>query len=403
MSPTTPEKDSLLEGIYQPNLRPTLDGYPIKTIFKPWHKARKHYIRRYQWDAQIRSLLKQLGYSKGQVMTYLGLPGEDLLDVRALHEVCEAEKLMLKYIGYDSTFPLPRGRGELELSQHEVYNLAFIHQSSKVVKDRIERIATRNSIAWNRAVEFGPFDVLNIDLCDCIARMPEDSDGSPPYFDALASLFEIQISSRTKPWLFFLTTRAVREQIQSLTKFKLLNTIIRNANDNPQFRERIKSELGLTERAIAAELDGSKHLEHPLLVKAFCLGIGKWLLGYMLDAQPRLKVEMLPSFSYTVEEGRGADMLSLSFSCVPIIEPRPDRTGISRAASQAPPPQLSETELAMNVLAEVLRVGDVDDILAKDGELKQKMVQQSMSLLESAGYDTSSYVSWERGDGPQQV
>lgn len=396
-----PIKDPLLDDIYQPKLRPMLDDQPIKAVFKPWHKARKQYIRLYQWAEPIRRLIRQLGYGNGHHLTYLGLPGEDLFDIRALHGVCEGESVGLKYIGFDSTFPMPRGKRELELSQHEVYDLAFIHPSSKVVKDRFERIAVQNTIAWKRAYEFAPFDVLNIDLCDCVASMPEDSDGSPPYFDALAALFTLQISNRTRPWLFFLTTRAVREQMQSVTKLKLLNTILRNANENPPFREKMRNDLGLTERAIVSELNGTKLLDHDQLVKAFCLGIGKWLLNYMLGAQPFLKVEMLRSYSYTVEPRRGgADMLSLAFCCEPLIEPRIDRTGISGVSMvQMPPSPLSETELAMSVLTEVLQIENVDVILSSNDGLREKMIKQSIALLAAAGYDTSSYPAWERGDG----
>ncbi len=67
--------------IFQQDITPTLTDREEKTFF-PWHKPRKHYIRVNQWCAEVRSLIKANGYQAGDVIRYLGFPGEDFLDIR---------------------------------------------------------------------------------------------------------------------------------------------------------------------------------------------------------------------------------------------------------------------------------------------------------------------------------
>jgi hypothetical protein len=43
----------------------------------------------------------------------------------------------------------------------------------------------------------------------------------PPYFDAIKKFCDMQVVGRTHPWILFLTTRAVRDQIDPHTKEKL--------------------------------------------------------------------------------------------------------------------------------------------------------------------------------------
>jgi len=87
----TDEEDDLLaieDEVYQKTtIKLQLDEVPEKR-FKPWHKPRKHYLRVYQWCQQIATLIKDLGLGESDSLRYLGMPGEDLLDVRTLQGVC---------------------------------------------------------------------------------------------------------------------------------------------------------------------------------------------------------------------------------------------------------------------------------------------------------------------------
>ena len=74
------KEDELLQGIYQ-DIQPSLEGVEARE-FKPWHKPRKQYIRLRQWCAIVRWLIRKVGMQQGDSLRYLGLPGEDLLDIR---------------------------------------------------------------------------------------------------------------------------------------------------------------------------------------------------------------------------------------------------------------------------------------------------------------------------------
>ena len=57
--------------------------------FLPWHRPRKHFVRREQWQQQI-EILADAGQLEHQTIRYLGLPGTDLLDIRHFHRtLCE--------------------------------------------------------------------------------------------------------------------------------------------------------------------------------------------------------------------------------------------------------------------------------------------------------------------------
>ena len=166
--PSEPGKeDELLQGIYQ-DILPTLEGIEARP-FKPWHKPRKQYIRIYQWCATVRWLIERNGMQKGDILRYLGLPGEDLLDIRSLRGVCEPGGIWVKYLGFDSTAKLAKGEFEFHLAEHEVAQFGFINEHSRILKARIEDVVNEASLAYKYTKQYGDFDVINIDLCDSLA------------------------------------------------------------------------------------------------------------------------------------------------------------------------------------------------------------------------------------------
>ena len=85
---------------------------------------------------------------KGDILRYLGLPGEDLLDIRSLRGVCEPGGIWVKYLGFDSTANLSKGEFEFHLAEHEVAQSGFINQHSRILKARIEHVANEASLAY---------------------------------------------------------------------------------------------------------------------------------------------------------------------------------------------------------------------------------------------------------------
>ena len=358
---TTPnQQDDLLEGIYQTEIKTTLTE-PAARKFFPWHKPRKHYLRMHQWCAEVVNLFKINKYQEGDVIRYLGFPGEDFLDVRALQEICSKSKVWVRYLGFDSTASYAGQEFQFNLSQHEVFQLGYINQHSYVLKTRLEELADSNSMAYQRMSVCNDFDIINIDLCDSMAS-PDDAD-YPPYFEAIKNLCDIQIAGRAKPWVLFLTTRANRELLDADTKWKLFDCVLQNIRENADFAEQLDSAFALDDSKIRKELADKEQLSHGVLVSLFGLSIGKWLLKMMTEARPRLKVRLLKSYSYRVRISE-PDMLSLAFIFEPITSPAVDRSGLSRpvkSASNPPPP--TESELAIELLTEICAIEDVDELL----------------------------------------
>jgi hypothetical protein len=379
-----PGDDPLLKDIYQQIEAALPDDSARK--FKPWHKPRKHYLRVEQWCVQLRALIVELNYREGDLIRYLGLPGEDFLDVRTLRGVCTRAKVTLKYLGFDSS----AGDGEYEtlLSRHEIFELGFIDPFSVLARDRIERLTLENSTATATFRRIGPFDAINLDLCDSILR----TVGNGSYFDALGRLCDLQLTcGRVTPWLVFLTTRAIRAQLDDGAREQLIQCIIGNIEAHPNFAEELSSRLSLSKRDLDRELSNEDLLDHPALVKALGLGLGKWLLKLTLSAHPRVSVRLVQSYSYRVETNE-PDMLSLTFRFEPIIESRRDATGL--APTRRENPVSPESLLAVELIRGVAEIVDVDTLLASDRELAAKTLEKAADILVTARYDRGAYLTW---------
>lgn len=103
----------------------------IKSDFKAWHHPRKQYIRVAQWKAQICELLSITAFSDERTFNYLSLPGDELFDVRVIHDACREQDVKLKYVGFNSIGKNPSRASELNISRNEVQALPNIHEFSK--------------------------------------------------------------------------------------------------------------------------------------------------------------------------------------------------------------------------------------------------------------------------------
>jgi hypothetical protein len=83
---------------------------------EPWHKPRKHWIRKEQWGKLVGDLLGELMLD-GRPFRYLTLPGRYLLDVRHLHDICAQKQVQLRFLGFDSS---RKNDSERDLSMDEV-------------------------------------------------------------------------------------------------------------------------------------------------------------------------------------------------------------------------------------------------------------------------------------------
>ena len=359
---------------------------PVIKEFLPWHLPRKQFVRHHQWCAQIGLMLDEEPLADG-TLKYLGLPGVDLLDIRHFHEVfCVARNIDLRFLGFNrSARPSSNAHTELNISLDEVNRMSRVDPMSLVIGDDFALIAQENSIACRKARELGPYDVINLDLCDGFgAQAPGELNNS--YYDAVNSLFALQARSK-RPWLLLLTTRADKQNINHDLLQALLAKYVDNlANCKPFLdasREKFAIDTEEAVRAAAETPDG--------LLSVFMTGLCKWFLGLALAHQPPTTVELRSIIGYrVVKDAEHEDLISLALRFTPTFVPAGDPLGLANQPAAVP----DECTLAARVLKRVSKRVDADKKLADNAVLNQSMVDATANLLGLARYDIDAYKVW---------
>jgi len=124
-------------------------------------------------------------------------------------------------------------------------------------------VANERSLAYKFTSECRDFDVINLDLCDAVTAMSAEERNL--YFEALMKLAQLQVKGRTRPWILFLTTRVIRDQLDGGTKRKLFSCVVQNINQHKAFKTRTREALGLEESAILREIANQEPLGHSSL------------------------------------------------------------------------------------------------------------------------------------------
>lgn len=359
---------------------------PEEKKFLPWHRPRKQFVRHRQWCEQIKRMLSDAPLADG-TLKYLGLPGVDLLDLRHFHaEICEASNINLRFLGFNSSArPNTHAHTELNISLDEVSRLPRVDPRSDVIGDNFALVAQDNSIASRKARELGPFDVINLDLCDGFgAQAPGELNNS--YYDAVNSLFALQSRSKS-PWLLFLTTRADRESIDPGVLQVLLSKYIDNLANCQSFLDASREKFAIeTEAALRAAVETPDGL-----LSVFLTGLCKWFLGLALANQPPSSVELRSVIGYRVEaDAEHEDLISLALRFTPTFVPAGDPLGLANPPADPP----DECALSARALKRVAQRLDADKILEEDANLNQDMVDTTASLLAMARYDAVAYKAW---------
>lgn len=379
---TDGHEDDILDDIYQGEVNPVLEGKKRRD-FQAWHRPRKHFIRIHQWCAETRRLIKDLKLNEKGVLSYLGLPGEDLLDIRVLKGVCTKAKVALRYLGYDRSLRSP----VVNLARHEINSDQVIHAASCIYPDDLDQLGKRDTVAFQNLERHAPFDVINLDLCGGLTD--SDEPGVVPYLEALRTICDLQIERRPQPWLCFLTTRAIRKAADTEVLQKLFERLLVNIQAHASFAQRLSDSLGLSEQQVRQEMTTGRDLELSQWVDAYALSIAKWLLHYMANHDYKIAVKLLKSYRYSVHNG-APDMLSLAFELAPAGPAREDPSGLTQPRKVAEV-SYSESDLAEQIVQEIASIEDLDSKLKGDRELELKMFTKSSKLLESLRYDVVAY------------
>ena len=91
--------------------------------------------------------------------------------------VCAPRSLKLRFLGFnDAADPLSGDQTELNISLDELSKSASFDPLSEILPDDFRQLINENSIAWQKTLEIGPYDVVNLDLCDGLEAARYDVD-----------------------------------------------------------------------------------------------------------------------------------------------------------------------------------------------------------------------------------
>lgn len=371
-----------LDNVFGGDKVPTHSELPEKQI-QPWHKPRKQWIRRYQWLEQITDLCKQLNLRETRPLRYLSLPGEDLLDVRVVRECCKDAGAKLRYLGLNDDFASEQPNTWLHVASNEVNSLPEVHRDSIVIKDRFERIADQSSVAYKYVKQYGPFDVVNLDLCESLSPLRQRS---PNYYAALECLATHQIHTRpaNEPWLLLITSRVGGPWVFDVDMGKLAKCIAENAKAHKEFAIKLNQLVPQGLATVQNPATNWKKINQPEFLNLFTVGFGKWLLHLLTSASPKWAIKLLSSYSYRVKAS-DPDMVSLAFSLECFPEAPTDRFGLSSGQRSATG-GYDEKKFALKLLDSVGEVSDLDTKLNGDRTTYAAMEQETFELLKSARY-----------------
>lgn len=405
------DSDDDFSGISLPPEAPG-PAAPAPLEFQPWHKPRKQYVRVNQWMRYIQGIVRKLqqgeAFADGDPLRYLTLPGPDLLDIRMLADYCATQDIRLKYTGFCYADNSEEQRLRQNVSEFSLTHKQAIATNSKVVRQRLQEISTRNSEASLELEKGGPFDVINIDACDPLAVGEADASGR--LVDTIRRLTEYQLSNRRKPWLLLLTTPVQTDSISTGSLAALHGEVVANTQRDAQFATELsaKFEQGESVQEFLTRLSKQNGGE---LLSVFALGLSKWLIH--LAEQANFKVIKLDGYCYSMYQRTpyAPNMVSLSFEFEPVPIAISDDTGLTPNT-----PPVVQTTLPVPSHLRALRrsfsIQNVDEFLLANSAANDEMASQTKALLGAVGYDvdhvTLGYDAWVRQqsqlpDEPGQV
>jgi len=366
-------------------------GEQMRDEFALWHLPRKHHVRVEQWARALRALVKDI--PDRTLINYLGLPGEDLLDLEMLAKVCGEEGRKLKYLGFDTGHNRPRSPQRV-LAEHIVQRSGAVDANSTVMPDNITIVANPRSVGSRRVRDGGSFDVVNLDMCDAFT-----SDDLRPVHSAVLSILTQQVNRRGEPWLFFLTTRCEVERFGQDEVAGYRNLINDNIMRSSTFRSALCALLGVTEENVGS-LHENLASDDFRCGKWLSVGIGKWLMSVTRERVP-WHLSLVSAVAYRAGlmsaagaefAGRPPNLVSLVFRFERSAQPVVDPIGLGRSPEVAVSPD--EITLAENLVLELNHIIDLDCRLQEDPDYAALMFRECAAMLAVRNYSGDAYREW---------
>lgn len=359
---------------------------PSEKKFYSWHKPRKQFVRKGQWVKQLQDMLKS-DFDDISEISYLGLPGHDLLDLRCIYnDVCRDGEFDLRFLGFNNVAGTNSQEAtDLNVSLDEMLKRKFVSSRSEIIGDNFKDIGEARSVAYQKIKNHGPFDIVNLDLCDGFAN-GEPGSMSSSHYNAMINILTLQ-SKRTKPWLLFLTTKVSSNDVHKDVIAKFNEVYMSNLRDCDPFLASSSERFGISNSNDVLKGD---HCEITLL-RVFLVGLCKWFATYNLNFRPQIVSEVKSAIGYKVyEDSPTQDLISLAIKFEPRYSPNSDSFGLGGLVAS----NVDECSLAPKILNRIDALKDADEVLNAAQEIKQQMIDETVQLLQSARYDPKAVHEW---------
>jgi hypothetical protein len=389
--------DDIVGGVITPLIEVNI---PKKKVFMPWHKPRKHWCRFNQWYAGMNWVIDKVGPDELSCFNYLGLPGDDLLDLRLFADGCKNKNVQLKYLGFNSVGDKVDSSTELNISESELNMTGVIVSGSKVITEPLETLSRKESSSFSDVISFRGFHMINFDLCKSIAKKDASFNGDT-YFKALKNLLEQQLNYMRQPWTLYVTTVVSKEAVIDGAMLPLLEAVKDNYESHAEFLSCLEERILITPEIVEAAIENISTLSEADFFDCFSIGFSKWLLKMTMSIQG-WSIIMTDSCKYKAGDAVSEpNMLSVGFRFEYVHQ---DITDPYNVADLIAPVSIgTELDFALQMLDQVEELFNLDQFLKNDKSLDEKLISYSADLLEHARYDRNEYLDWVKIGCPSNL
>jgi hypothetical protein len=113
-----------------------------------------------------------------------------MLDLGALYRDVDDLNCTIRYLGFNESAGSTQAETQVHISNNALTSLPKIWKDSMVLHDRFEALAHPESQAMRYLKEYGPYHVVNLDLCGSI--FPNTAKAPSGYYQALGEVLRFQ-------------------------------------------------------------------------------------------------------------------------------------------------------------------------------------------------------------------
>lgn len=390
------EEEDIAESVLPPEIVESAIPLELNQLF-PWHRPRKQFIRKFQWQHHANRLIGHLyqtnslphNQSGDHELRYLTLPGTDYLDVRMLSECCRDAGCVLTSTGFLAAETGNPHKARAEIRQEALIKAGYISDRSHTIWRRLEEVSSAGSNAYSDIQRRGPFHIINIDACGSPA--PANADHAQRMIDAIHRIIELQLSMQRSRWLLFLTVDIRNDTIDTETLQNLTQAIRQNAAESTEFRAEAEALFAVTENRpqdLNEGITAATGSEGMPFIRLFSLGMAKWFLHLVAERRWNMKMHNSFCYSTTPSWDDRPTMPCLAFEFLPPPPGIQDRFAVSRAPAVQASNDLNDPSL--RALRKVAEMEDLDIRVGSNNELRSELIDETCTFLAEAGYSAAA-------------